>query len=69
MTKALTDVNMFGVWSAVVAATVALCFLVLWLTSPAYAYDEPQPIGHTLPVLGHALSFARDQKGLFQWAE
>jgi hypothetical protein len=60
---------MFGAIVPVGASLVALLAALLWLTSPSYSDDEPRPIPHYIPILGHAISFARNRREFLEKSE
>jgi hypothetical protein len=53
---------MLSVWAAGICSAV---LVVVWLTMPTYAEDEPAPIPYRIPILGNAIEFAADRRSFF----
>ncbi|TPX07908.1 uncharacterized protein E0L32_010363 [Thyridium curvatum] len=50
---------------AVLITAMAVVLLLFWyFTTSTYSDGEPRPIPHRVPILGHAMSFARDRRTL-----
>ncbi|KAG8534021.1 uncharacterized protein KY384_000863 [Bacidia gigantensis] len=53
----------------VTTTVVGLLLALLWFLNPSYDPKEPRPISHTIPILGHAIAWAKDRRGFFIWGE
>lgn len=51
------------------AVAVGLILALLWWLNPSYHPDEPQPIPHLFPIIGHLIPFVRDRRKFFQWGQ
>ncbi|KAI9847047.1 MAG: hypothetical protein M1838_001059 [Thelocarpon superellum] len=54
-------------WIQISVAVVCVGLAALWLIQPTYDADEPQPIPHIIPILGHGIPFARNRRSFFRW--
>jgi hypothetical protein len=55
---------MIGLWTAVCGGFFTL-FALVWYTSPTYTPEEPHPMRHSIPLVGHLIQFAKDRRSLF----
>lgn len=51
----------------IIAGLGAALLLLIWYTSPTYVATEPQPVKHTIPILGHGYNFAKNKRALYKW--
>ncbi|KAI9809561.1 MAG: hypothetical protein M1827_006796 [Pycnora praestabilis] len=54
--------------AAVTGAVMGLVAFLAWLTNPTYEPNEPPPVSHKIPVLGHVIAYARNRRGFLKWA-